>query len=138
MSEIGEITLPVLNTSDQPVSIWWGHTPYYCAPKTITAVPRVVALSIIGHNDYKMLEIQGDDHGIQNAKVQAVKKAGEAESERVKEVLKPWENPTWDPMGANIDVLREYVAAFNLKVPEKADVETIGVIVDEHFMAEQG
>lgn len=133
----------LFNPSDKALTIWYGHTPITIGPNDFTEVEEAIA--------YEAVKVKGQEHliiqdlggepigeGLPNAEGDEGsegQKVGEGDGEKEVEepTPQPWDNPEWDPMTADIEVVRAYATEVGLKFDPDAPETSLRQNVDEHF-----
>lgn len=131
--------IEIENTTAEMITVWWGTDVYNIPSGRGGKIPRIVAKGCVNHESYKGLRIpdeQADPKPPKGPEVPAPETKG---PEAPKEVLvKPWSDGDWNPIECDMSEIDEYIAQFNLTIPENTPGETIRTIVDEHFIDSLG
>lgn len=131
----------IYNPTDDSVTIWFGHTPYFVPAKGYCEADDIIAETAVAHNDYKFLKVipLGEVYDEVNSQAEGtpVVKAGEDQGgdgkvgEKV--LTNPWDSAEWNPIEAPWEEVVQYAGKFNIKLVD--DQQLTRQNVDEHFLA---
>ena len=122
--------IPVKNTSDKHIVIWYGHTPYPVHPGGTEQVPKDAYEAAKLHNDFKDIIIH--DNGEETI-VEVVEIKVEPAIDP--QVDKFWEVEDWDPNTMSPEQVQQYASANGLIVDVENDFENSKEIAIEHFIS---